>query len=83
MQFFKLITILFLSTLPIKVLAQNDDTWSLTRCQQIQKQIDYYTDLRKRGGSAQEMEHWKQQREKYKDDFDQGNCKKWGKQLNT
>ncbi len=63
--------------------AQTNDTWPLTRCQQIQKQINYYSDLRKRGGSAEQMEQWKQQREKYKEDFDRGNCKQWGKQLDT
>lgn len=59
----------------------NADDLSLDACRNIQEQIEYYDKLRKKGGSAQQMESWKQTREQYKAQFREGDCKRWKKQL--
>ncbi len=66
------------ATGPVSV---NADDLSLDACRNIQEQIEYYDNLRKRGGSAQQMESWKQTRERYKAQFREGDCKRWKKQL--
>ena len=54
---------------------------SLERCQDLQNRIEEYDRLRKKGGKARQMEQWKQEREKLKDEFRDGNCRQWGKQI--
>jgi hypothetical protein len=41
----------------------------------LKDQIDYYTELRKKGGSAGVMEQWKQQREELKEKFRDMKCR--------
>lgn len=53
---------------------------SLGQCQQWHSQIEYYTDLRRAGGRAQQMESWKQLRTDYEDKFKEARCKKYGKE---
>lgn len=54
---------------------------SLQSCKWLQQEIEKYDQLRKRGGSAQEMERWRQSRDDLKRDFKDGDCKRWGDQL--
>jgi len=55
---------------------------TLRQCQYIQDKIEYYTDLRRSGGSARTMENWKRKRNYYEDKFGNQNCKKWNGKLN-
>lgn len=48
---------------------------SLKSCQYIKEQIEYYTNLKRAGGSASQMANWQKQRNKYKLDFSEYNCK--------
>ncbi|KAA9129670.1 hypothetical protein F3N42_15000 [Marinihelvus fidelis] len=72
------ITLVLLSTGADSVSA---DDLGLDVCRNIQGQIEYYDKLRKKGGNAQQMESWKQTRERYKEQFREGNCKRWKKEL--
>ena len=54
---------------------------SLSQCQQIKKQIDYYTDKRREGGSSSAMKSWRKSRTKYEDQFSDLRCRKWRSQL--
>ncbi|QKQ27810.1 hypothetical protein [Candidatus Reidiella endopervernicosa] len=54
---------------------------SLAQCQSVQDQINYYTNLRRAGGSARTMESWKRSRQKQKDRFTKHNCKQWRNKL--
>jgi hypothetical protein len=55
----------------------------LETCRKIQAQIDHYTDLRRRGGRASEMERWKQKRSEYEEQFREYACHKHGPGLYT
>jgi hypothetical protein len=48
---------------------------SIKQCQSLTKKIENYTKLRKRGGSAKQMESWRKSRKKYKLRFREGQCK--------
>ncbi|MBT8071722.1 MAG: hypothetical protein KJO80_14910 [Gammaproteobacteria bacterium] len=66
----------------LAVYASDVEVTSLEECQRIQAQIDYYTELRKKGGSAQKMEHWKQQRDEWNRRFSDEKCRKpYGKKV--
>jgi hypothetical protein len=54
---------------------------SLQSCKWLKQEIEKYDQLRKRGGSAQEMERWRQTRDDLKRDFKGGDCKRWADQL--
>ncbi len=54
---------------------------SLSDCQEWQNQIDYYSALRKKGGSVQQMEFWKQARREYEEKFDKNGCRKYGREV--
>lgn len=54
---------------------------SLVSCQSLKEHIEHYDNLRKKGGSAKQMEKWKVEREKYKKKYKRGNCKRWRKEL--
>lgn len=54
---------------------------SLPQCQGWQNKIDYYSNLRKKGGRAQQMESWKQARAVYEDKFQTNKCRKYGKKI--
>ncbi len=58
--------------------AQDVELW---QCQQWQDKIDHYSYLRKKGGTARQMESWKQARKPYKDKFQDNKCLKYGKKL--
>jgi len=53
----------------------------LEQCQNLADRIEDYDLLRKRGGTAEEMERWRQSREKLKKKFRDNDCRKWGKEL--
>lgn len=48
---------------------------SLEACRAIQAKIDYYTDLKRQGGSASQINNWHRMRNKYKQKFSYNNCK--------
>lgn len=73
-----LLTAFLFSTSP-RVLLATDGT--LMQCQSYTKKIDYYTALRRNGGSAKTMEKWKQKRNNYKNRYSDKNCKQWGSKL--
>ena len=54
---------------------------SLSECQSIKDDISRYDRLRKKGGSARQMEKWKQSRQELKSRFSKFHCKKYGKKL--
>ncbi len=54
---------------------------ALAQCQYYKNWINHYTGLRKKGGSARQMEYWKQKRDPYEDSFQSENCKRFGKKL--
>jgi hypothetical protein len=56
-------------------------TADLETCQDLKAKIDYYTDLRRGGGTALRMESWKQQRSVYEEKFREYACHKYGKDL--
>lgn len=49
----------------------------LERCQYLQEKIDYYSKLRKKGGSASQMEAYRKARGKYAEEFREGDCHKY------
>ncbi|KAA1194089.1 hypothetical protein F0M18_01200 [Pseudohalioglobus sediminis] len=55
------------------VRAQDAPLW---QCQQWQDKIDYYTDLRRKGGSVRDLESWKQARAEYEEKFKDAGCRK-------
>ena len=50
---------------------------SLETCQQLHDRVEYYTDLRRSGGSARKMESWKQQRDRYKEKYSDYHCDRY------
>ena len=46
----------------------------LERCKHLQQRIDYYTKLRRNGGSASQMESWKKARSRHEQEFRDGDC---------
>ena len=54
---------------------------TLSECRQWQEKINYYTKLRKAGGSVRQMESWKRQRGEYEEKFRRSRCQKYGKQV--
>ena len=71
--------VLLAATLPFSSVQAQEMT--LQSCQYLQDEIDRYTKLRKRGGSSQEMEYWRQQRNVLKDKFAKHKCSVWGRKL--
>ncbi|MEH6472882.1 MAG: hypothetical protein V7752_16705 [Halopseudomonas sp.] len=49
---------------------------SAKRCQSITKQIQHYTDKRRQGGSASQMQSWRKKRSDYNKLYSQFNCKR-------
>ena len=45
----------------VKVAAASAEKPSLEDCQYIQDRIDYYSDLRRKGGTNSQMEYWKRE----------------------
>lgn len=54
---------------------------TLEQCQHWQAEIEYYTQLRRAGGSAAQMERWKQQRAEYEEQFRENRCLRYGRLL--
>jgi hypothetical protein len=48
---------------------------SLQQCQHFQDKIEQYTNLKRAGGSASQMNTWQKQRNDYKAKFSDYNCK--------
>ena len=59
----------------------SSQTLGLEECQRLKERIDYYTELRRAGGSATHMEVWKQGRETAANTFRTYHCSKYGKKL--
>lgn len=62
---------LCLLTSPVLAIEQG----SLESCRRIQAKIDYYTDLKRQGGSSSQMNSWHRKRNDYKAQFAYHNCK--------
>lgn len=54
---------------------------SLSQCQYLKDQVDYYTELRRKGGSARRMEYWRDQRREYQEEYDKLKCHFWRRKL--
>lgn len=54
---------------------------SQSQCQQWKDKIEHYTDLRRAGGSASQMNSWRKKQKEYGDKFYKAKCKKFGKAL--
>lgn len=54
---------------------------TLEGCKSLQSRIEEYDRLRRRGGSAQQMEAWRKERDEVKRRFKDNDCKKWGRGL--
>ncbi|MCP5349675.1 MAG: hypothetical protein H7A10_01670 [Oceanospirillaceae bacterium] len=55
---------------------ENDITYQ--QCREIKEQMDYYQKLRRSGGSASDMEYWRDRLKSLKDKDRQLNCRKYG-----
>jgi hypothetical protein len=44
-------------------------------CKDIVDNIEYYTALKKHGGSARSMTEWQKERNKYEDEYTKNNCR--------
>ena len=54
---------------------------SLEKCVSLERKIQHYTDLRRKGGSANKFDEWKRQRALAEDEFRAGDCHKWRDEL--
>ncbi len=52
----------------------NATSLSVKQCHSLSKKIERYATLRKRGGSAKQMESWRKSQKKYKIRFREGQC---------
>ena len=77
-------SIMLLVLLPA-ILVVSSNTYSaegsLASCQKIKDRIDYYTRLRRSGGSSKTMEDWKQKRDHYKNKYSEKHCNQWRNDL--
>lgn len=55
--------------------ASADDNKQVRTCQKLKTAIERYTDLRRAGGSAEQMDAWKRARRKKKDRWDELDCR--------
>ncbi|MHA7816033.1 MAG: hypothetical protein ACX93N_06120 [Pseudohaliea sp.] len=53
----------------------------LATCKRWHQRIERYTRLRRGGGSAVQMERWRQARAAYEAKFRAARCHRWGRQL--
>lgn len=56
-------------------------TATLAKCQAVKDRTERYTDLRRKGGSATQMQQWKQQLRASEDRFRRLECKKHRRKL--
>lgn len=75
----KAIVILAMVILPLTAHAKPEA--SLRQCQSWKDRIDYYSDLRREGGSAREMERWRTERRKISEEFRAYDCHEWQRKL--
>ena len=61
--------------------AATSQTATLENCQYWQERINYYTKLRRSGGTAIQMERWKQRRSDFENLYRTNRCHKFGKDL--
>jgi hypothetical protein len=61
--------------------AANSQTASLEKCQALKDRIENYTRLRRAGGSAHQMETWKEQLRRCEDRFHEYGCRKYRRKL--
>ncbi len=61
--------------------ADDADAHKIRICQRIKDKIGYYTDLRRKGGSADYMNSLAKKRNDYKDKYSDNNCKKYRNHL--
>ncbi len=54
-------------------------TMTKSRCESLRDEIEHYSSLRRKGGSASQMERWKQERKKLEEKYKEGGCKKYGR----
>ena len=54
---------------------------SLESCKSIREKIHKYDVLRRKGGSAAQMDSWRKSRAKLEERFRQGKCRKYGRSL--
>lgn len=59
----------------------NAQDGSLQTCQSLKDNIDRYQSLRRKGGSARQMEGWKKYKKDNEKKFNRLNCKKWRGEL--
>jgi hypothetical protein len=51
---------------------------SLKKCLSIREDIEKYSELRRQGGSAMDMEEWKREKRKLEEQFRELDCKAYG-----
>ena len=56
-------------------------TASLEKCRSLQERIERYTRLRRKGGSASQMDSWKRQLRKSEEQFREYGCREFGREL--
>ena len=57
------------------------ETGSLEQCQRIKDRIAHYTDKRRAGGSARQMQSWKDARQTSQREFKRYRCHRYGARL--
>jgi hypothetical protein len=67
------VAILLLALLTITPVAAQTET--LAKCQTIKDRIERYTGLRRKGGSASQMQQWKEQLRASEEQFRRADCK--------
>ncbi len=62
-------------------MSQANEQGSLQQCQHVQDRIQYYTNMKRAGGSASQMTYWHKKRNEYKARFSDYRCKKYRNKL--
>lgn len=57
------------------------DQGTLSECQHIKDRIEYYTNLKRAGGSAKQMASWHKKRNDYKGKYSSNKCTRYKKEL--
>ena len=75
----KIVLAILVVVMPLQSFAQN---LSLNSCQELKNNIERYEGLRKKGGSNNQMKHWRKQGRENEEKFKHFSCrKKYGKNL--
>jgi len=75
----KTISFVLLLTLPLVASAQGKAKASEYSCQHAAENIERYKELRRKGGTASEMEHWKRMLRENQERYKLGDCKRFKK----